>query len=503
MKNNLFYSILVILSAGIFSGCSDDEKAETIITPAVIQGTVYTFDVDESGVQWENNQMIGVSMLKANSTEIIMPYHNIKHKATVYPVGYFSPVSTDEVLYYPEDGSKVDIVAYYPYKDNLKDDLYPLNIADQTVADNFSFVYANNSKGLNRDNKKTMMELRPVVAELNVELEAGDGVKDEYLANATIKLTGLPTKANFNLLTGSIQNITNVQDILLPAYEESQGNGASGRILPSTDTDGYYVEIVLPGMGGRTEKISLASWLSEIKSGIRYIGVVKVSLDKIEFVSMDEEPIKDWEEDDNVIQGNGNSFLVRPISGLLLGDLKASAGNNPFAANSGIPMDSWFKTVNATSVWWNSTIQLDEQLNHNVLYLSHTGGTAGWYQSFVGYRMSKAELGEYILKFRVKGTGKINCFVRTSTSKCPLLTVLVGGKYPTYREVTATSEYVEYSVTYNFARMATSGRASYADADATDASVADYDDFYIGFYPTATNSNFYLDHVSLTKVKEN
>lgn len=53
MKNNLFYSILVILSAGIFSGCSDDEKAETIIAPAVIQGTVYTFDVDESGVQWE------------------------------------------------------------------------------------------------------------------------------------------------------------------------------------------------------------------------------------------------------------------------------------------------------------------------------------------------------------------------------------------------------------------------------------------------------------------
>ena len=39
-------------------------------------------------------------------------------------------------------------------------------------------------------------------------------------------------------------------------------------------------------------------------------------------------------------------------------------------------------------------------------------------------------------------------------------------------------------------------------ADATDASVADYDDFYIGFYPTATNSNFYLDHVSLTKVKD-
>lgn len=204
-----------------------------------------------------------------------------------------------------------------------------------------------------------------------------------------------------------------------------------------------------------------------------------------------------------LFQQNPSIFLVRPISSLLLGDLKASAGNNPFAANSGIPMDSWFKTVNATSVWWNSTIQLDEQLNHNVLYLSHTGGTAGWYQSFVGYRMSKAELGEYILKFRVKGTGKINCFVRTSTSKCPLLTVLVGGKYPTYKEVTATSEYVEYSVTYNFARMGVSGRASYADADATDASVADYDDFYIGFYPTATNSNFYLDHVSLTKVKEN
>lgn len=174
MKNNLFYSILVMLSAGIFSGCSDDKEVETIITPAVIQGKVYMFDLDESGVQWENNQMIGVSMLKANSTEIIMPYHNIKYKTTVYPVGYFSPVSTDEVLYYPEDGSKVDIMAYYPYKDNLKDDLYPLNIVDQTVADNFSFVYANNSKGLNKDNKKAVMELRPVVAELNVDLEAGD-----------------------------------------------------------------------------------------------------------------------------------------------------------------------------------------------------------------------------------------------------------------------------------------------------------------------------------------
>lgn len=502
MKNNLFYSAMILLSACAFSACNDDKEAETPLAPAVLQGKVYVYDMDEAGLQWQNNQMIGVTMLKANSTELVDPYHNIKYKTTVYPVGYFTPVSSDDVLYYPKDGSNVDIVAYYPYKDNLKDDLYPLNVADQTSAANFSFVYANNSKGLNKDNKKTLMQLRPAFAEFNVKLEAGDGVKDANLINSTIKLIGAPTKANFNLLTGTVQDFTNVQDITLPSFAEGKGNGASGRLLPTTSTIRYQIVITLPEMGGRVQTINVIG-LDEMKGGISYTGNVKVSLDKIVFTNITEEPIKDWEENENVVEGSGNQFLIKPISGLALGDLKTSVGNNPFTITSGIPMESWFKAVNGETVLWSAVAQNDAQLHRNVLCLSHTGGAAGWFQSFIGYRMTKAELAKYVVKFRVKGTGKINCFVRTSSGKSPLLTTLAGSKYPTYKTITVTSEYAEYEAIFNFAKAGTSGGGSYLDSEATDAFVSDYDDFYVGFYPTATGATFYLDNVSLTKVKDN
>lgn len=503
MKNNLFYSAMMLLLVCAFSGCDDDKDPEAGLTPAVIQGKVYAYDTAEAGVQWETSQIIGITMLKANSTESVAPYHHIKYKTTVYPVGYFTPVSTEDVLYYPEDGSKVDITAFHPYKDNLKDDLYPVNVATQSTSANFSLLYANNSKGLNKDNKKTIIELRPAVTQFIVKLEAGDGVVDEYLVNSVVTFAGMPTKANFNLLTGTFQDQANVQSIALPAL--SEGYGASGSILPAASTDGFSVLVTLPAMGGRVLTRTIASTTPELKGGTRYTGILKVSLDKIEFISINEEPIQDWEEDEP-IQGGGSQFLIKPISTLAEGDLKESKGNNPFATTSGIAMDSWFKTVNATTVQWRASVQSDPVLERNVLYLSHTGGAVGWYQSFIGYRMGKADLSIYTVKFRVKGTGKINCFLKTSSNLCPLLESTVA-KVPTYKEITVTPDYTEYSVDFDFSIAGTSGRASYVkegvDKDAKDAVASDYDDFYVGFYPTATNSSFVLDNVSLTKKKQN
>lgn len=54
MRNNLFYSVLMLCSACIFAGCNDgDKEEEKVPVPAVIQGKVYSFDVNAEAERWK------------------------------------------------------------------------------------------------------------------------------------------------------------------------------------------------------------------------------------------------------------------------------------------------------------------------------------------------------------------------------------------------------------------------------------------------------------------
>ena len=182
MKNKLFNIITGMFIASFFCGCenSDTEDSQLEQIPAVLSGKAYTFDPEAEGEIWKVGKFVGMYMLKENTAECVASYQNVQYQTTVEPLGYFTPTAKEDVLYYPQDGSKVDIIAYYPWKEDLTDDRYPLNVSNQATAANFSFLYAGNGKGLSKDNNRVTFELRPVLSEVIFKLIAGDGVTDQY-----------------------------------------------------------------------------------------------------------------------------------------------------------------------------------------------------------------------------------------------------------------------------------------------------------------------------------
>lgn len=496
MKNNLLYMVMGISVAFVFWGCSDDNSgdAQQEQVPAVIMGKAYSFDPEDMGEQWKSGKTVGIYMLKENTTECVVPYYNVKYQTTVEPQGYFTPINKDEVIYYPQDGNKVDVIAYYPWKENQINELYPINVANQKTVSNFSFLYAGNGKGLSKDNNKVSLQFRPVLSQIIFRLEAGDGVTDIYLTESAIKISGMNTKANFNLLSGIFEQESEPKDVDLLSLEEE--NGASGQVLPAISTEGYEAEIVLPKMG-RTYSWKLSEKIELLKPGMRYICSVRVDLDKID-VETSEEPIEDWKD----------------------GDKHEVAGeeNNIQTAIDELPLGVWTKVEDAMKVPMNTwchqeynggirvEVEMDEKLGRNIVHANVSiGGT--WYRNFVAYRMGGAKAQVYTLKFRAKGKAgdKINCYIRTNettaggrNSNLFVLKELSGGKYTGGAVSVLSDDYQEYSFDFDFSKMI-ENISGHQENELLDVTPTALSDFYIAFYAMTSGMDFYLDDVILKK----
>jgi len=496
MKNNLFYAIMMIVAFAL-CGCEDNNNGDVqdVQTPVVLTGKAYTFDPDDAGELWKSGKTVGIYMLKENKAEYVEPYRNVKYQTTVQPEGYFTPTDKNDVIYCPQEGDKVDVIAYYPWKENLVDDVYSINVSNQATVSNFSFLYAGNGKGISKDNNKSVLQLRPVLSQIIFKLIPGDGIKDEYLKESVITVSGMNTKADFNLLTGQFEALSTVKNITLTTLDDE--NGASGQVFPGDIIEGYDATIELPNMN-RTYHWNLSEGLESLKSGIRYICSVRVDLDKIDVVT-DEEAIDDWNPGDNhEITGTENEIQTA-IDELPLGTWKGVADPMTVAKNTWCHQE----TTNGLSV----NVESDEKLGRNVIYGNFVSGNT-WYRNFIAYRMGDANKQVYTLSFNAKGTkGKfVRCYIKTNDITTGAKTNVflandlgTGDKpYAGYVQFTLSDSYQSYSLDFNFAKMVTNPYTFKEDEirEVTSEALAD---FYIAFFPTANNVELYLDDIVLKK----
>lgn len=505
MRNRLFHTAVVMLVACSFWGCNDDNAGSESDSriPVVIAGKAYSFDPAVAGEAWKAGKDVGIYMVKENTAECVDPYQNVKYQTTVEPVGYFTPAVKEEVVYCPQDGSKVDVIAYYPWRKELTDNSCPMNVASQATAANFNFLYAVNGKGLNKGNNKKELELRPVLSQIIFKLKAGNGVVNEYLEESVIKVAGMHTKASFNLLTGQFEAASEVKDITLVALEE--GNGASGQLFPVTVTDDYVARITLPKMN-RDYEWKLAEEIERLKQGMRYICTVTVGLDQIDVVT-EEQPVEEWEDGANNSGTGKRNDIGTLIEDLPLGVMKYGT-RDPMVMAEG----TWFYCSNTVEPD-NNVIQVlverDEALTRHVIHTSFITNANSWFKSFMGYRMKNAQKGVYTLKFKSKGTAgkKVRCYIKSNdmTAGGGPTNVFIANDlkatatpYTGYVEFALGESYQEYALDFNFAKMVKDPYDKPA-SDLRDATATALADFFVAFYALAVNTEFYLDDISLAE----
>lgn len=250
--------LLIIITSFISGGCNDENTIQPKPQPLVLQGQAYTFD-SENGTIWNGAQEIGVFLIDFDKKTIIEEYANLKYFAdNRTSSGYFVPEG--EPVYLKEQ-QKVNAIAYYPYKDinTLTNNsgsqyLYRLDLSNQKNLKPDAFLYADNAKELSSTNYKATLELRPVLSMVKLTFTQSAGISEDRLKKMTLKLKGMPSKADFDLLLGDFISTTKEDnEIVIDVKDDLTANII---LYPSALAENTTLEVTIPAEGNEKEIIT-------------------------------------------------------------------------------------------------------------------------------------------------------------------------------------------------------------------------------------------------------
>ncbi|WP_443946251.1 fimbrillin family protein [Pedobacter sp. AW1-32] len=245
-KNLHLTSIALLLLFG--TACRKDKKPEVINESRTavqftssINGQVRTKAADNS---WDANDNIGVFMKKGTGLANILSDNK---QYTTSGDGQFKANATDQTIYYPEDGSTVDFVAYYPYKVSLTANTYSVDVSNQTVQSAIDLLYANNALNLSKNSSNANLVFTHQLSKVELTVKNGTGVTN--LDGLTTTFSASTTTADFDLATGALTAKAQTADIQARTSVKSGVTVSEAILVPSATASAQKVVFAV---GGKT-----------------------------------------------------------------------------------------------------------------------------------------------------------------------------------------------------------------------------------------------------------
>lgn len=234
MKKMTKFFALALLAGAMVSCSSEDATPSTPTDKVAAQfnGGIYV-RTRAVGSSWSANDKIGIFMTKAGES---LAAANISEGIDNVPYQTdgglaFSPVSGGKTVYFPIEGD-VDFYSYYP-QTTINDYKVALNVADQTSQEAIDFMYAK-ATGCNKSTPQVELIFNHQLSNLVLDLQPGDGLSQEDLANLTIKVKNQNTTATYNLADGTISGEGTPADITM--HTTTPGKKYEAILLPTPET---------------------------------------------------------------------------------------------------------------------------------------------------------------------------------------------------------------------------------------------------------------------------
>lgn len=242
IKNLQITSIAMLVLLG--ASCRKDNAPEVgnetrtaVQFSSSINGQIKTKAFDNS---WSANDAIGVFMKTGNGLTTILA-DNKSYLTT--GDGAFKPSSTDQTIFYPEDGKAVDFIAYYPFKQTITSNSYPVDVNNQSNQPTIDLLYANNATGLSKTSTNANLVFSHQLSKIEINVKSGTGVAD--LNGLSTNIDGVKTIAAFNLATGTLGTSTQVANVLARTSVKNGVTVSEAILLPTTDETGTKVIFTL------------------------------------------------------------------------------------------------------------------------------------------------------------------------------------------------------------------------------------------------------------------
>lgn len=244
-NQNILFATAITLFV-MSSSCKKDspteptnpESSSAVKFSSSINGQIKTKAVNDT---WETNDAIGVFMKTGSGLSNVVAA-NKNYKTTGN--GEFTASATDQTLYYPENGSTVDFLAYYPFKQSLTNNIYAVDVNNQNSQSAIDLLYSNNATALSKTSTAANLVFTHQLAKIEFTVKNGAGVAD--LNNLTTMVAGLNSKADFDLATGILSNQSQANDLTAKTATRNAAMVSELIVLPVADASGKQVTFTLP-----------------------------------------------------------------------------------------------------------------------------------------------------------------------------------------------------------------------------------------------------------------
>lgn len=307
MRNIQSIRILLLLSCVLcITGCSDDEKITLSDNGTPVKFGVASMSyvrTSVGGTKWVTGDKIGIFMIgggQSLGSGILDGVDNRQYEAA--PVSgneataSFTPVIPAQTIYYPQDGSNVDFVAYYPYKTSLTGYVYPVDVTIQTNPADIDVLYSDNATGYNKNSSTVGLQFNHALSKVNFTLQPGDGMTATDLVNATVAMSNLNRTADLDLADGTLGNLNSSG--VVTAYN----NNEYAIVIPQTINNTNKLTVTLAD--NSEFETTLPAAITEFETGKQYNYTVTISKTKIDITIGN---ITDWTgKDDPAATGTAN-----------------------------------------------------------------------------------------------------------------------------------------------------------------------------------------------------
>lgn len=316
------YFLFVSLFAMTLGSCQKDNEtnennSQSVVNePVAIQLSGLTIKESSSEAletsrvangKWDAADMIGVFMLNDGTYNIAGENAN-KAYVTEAGDGMFTPATSDgkdNTIFFPADGTYMDIIAYYPYAELDGENRYILNIADQSVQKRLDIMRGTpTGLAFNNASPKVDLTFRHKMARVNLTFVGGEGVGEEELKNTVAELSGFYTKGYYSPIKDNLTIDGEKGNVQMLTAED--GKSAQGTIMPEKQSSGHSLSIT-PGY--YLEGAPYVFDISENQgflSGRSYNYTVTFLRDKI---TISKSSVEDWTE------GEGENGTITDDSG--------------------------------------------------------------------------------------------------------------------------------------------------------------------------------------------
>ena len=251
MKQYSFLSFISLIFVSTFMSCSKEKlyslpDNETGIEVSFTSNINATPPVEETAdSRWNANDGIGVYMLSGKSASIVGKTGNIPYITSMGgDIGIFHAM--DQAIYLPNNKKQVRFMAYFPYKASIGKNTYKVDVRHQDSQADIDLMYSFDTTAYY--NEQTTDNEIPLVfghklTKIFVYIRAGKGFSAAELENIKVSFTGLNTKADFDLLNGSLRNFSKKAEIV--PVRKTVGTeyvaGFEAIVLPAENTIGAQV----------------------------------------------------------------------------------------------------------------------------------------------------------------------------------------------------------------------------------------------------------------------